>query len=59
MAQDIKDLLEKEGVTLNVIRGEESLFEMNAPLEDFDNYDFDPRTPQEWLSFRVSRLYFR
>ncbi|PRP75973.1 hypothetical protein PROFUN_01689 [Planoprotostelium fungivorum] len=52
MAQDIKQLLESEKITLDAIRGRSSLFEMNAPLEDFDNYDFDPRTPQEWLSFR-------
>ncbi len=51
MDQNIEELLRAKGIDLSKI--ESSTFDVHLPLEMFDDTTFDPRTPEEWLSFRV------
>jgi dynein heavy chain len=53
LEQDIAALLRNEGVDYS----KKEFSEFHLPLEYFDDTSFDPRTPEEWLSFRVCNLY--
>jgi hypothetical protein len=63
LEQNIEDLLLAQGIRYgrseNASNGSQdaaqTLFDTYLPLELFDDANFDPRTPQEWLGFRVRK----
>ena len=54
MEQNIEDLLQREGV--DPVDSFSNMLDSHLPLEYFDDTTFDPRTTEEWLSFRVYSL---
>ncbi len=67
MEQNIEDLLSVAGINYSLpefqdpdgdsqVTNETALFSNYLPLQTFDDNSYDPRTPQEWLSFRVHNI---
>ncbi|KAL9652089.1 hypothetical protein ABK040_015890 [Willaertia magna] len=51
--QEIEETLRNEGIDYSKPITAERKYETYLPLEAFDNTDFDPRTPKEWLSLGI------